>query len=83
MSVYVGGRRLVPRVCVCFFYVNAKKGKKIHLKNMCVCARACVSIGEDHECRMCPHFCTVLVSSLFPPFANLGGSSSSDIWEQF
>ena len=80
MSAYVGGRRLVPRVYTCFFSVNAKEGKKMHLKNVCVCE----CVGKDHVRRMCPNFCTVFVSSLFPPSANLGGGSGgSDIWEQF
>lgn len=84
VCMWAGDGLCLEFVCFFFFSVNAKKGKEIHLKNMYVCVHACVCvcIGEDHVRRMCPHFCTVLVSSLFPPSANLGGGSS-DIWEQF
>lgn len=75
MSVYVGGRWLVPRVCV-FFPVNAKKAKKI--RGACVCVRACRA-GS----------CASVVSPflhgarLFPVSTLRGGNGGSDIWEQF
>lgn len=49
-----------------------------------MCTYVSVCAGQDHVRQLRPHFCTVLVSPLFPPSTNLGGGNGDvDIWEQF
>lgn len=78
MCVCVCGREAASAWSFLFFYsVNAKKGKKMHL-------RVCLCILEDHV-DVSPF---LQASSPLPPSSNLGGGGSggggsSDIWEQF